>query len=189
VNYLPESALQDPDQIKSILNDRLSAYDLLDGLVKNPERLNKDMICSIHARLMKTCRFNDPVHYVAAGKTRTETRKTVIIRGTVKIECCPFPDVDAVIEYVCRMAKVKISIARVFILVSTLDAFTFLDFDIFVAMDQELAEPFRRSKLASSGPRHLPSFRRWERALGAIACLCLSHTTWISPDLDHVGST
>ncbi|KAF8072092.1 fido domain-containing protein [Lyophyllum atratum] len=53
---------------------------------------------------MKNCRFSD-LHYTPAGKTRTETKKTVAVAGTYMIECCPFPEVDAEVEYICRMAK------------------------------------------------------------------------------------
>ncbi|KAF8959837.1 hypothetical protein BDZ97DRAFT_2041742 [Flammula alnicola] len=45
---------------------------------------------------MKTCRFSD-LHYIPGGKSRTETRKT--------IECCPFPEVDEELDYICKMAK------------------------------------------------------------------------------------
>ncbi|KAI0319598.1 fido domain-containing protein [Amylostereum chailletii] len=54
---------------------------------------------------MKTCRFTDELHYVSAGKTRTETRKTVIITGVYDVQCCPFPEVDHELEYICMMAK------------------------------------------------------------------------------------
>ncbi|KIM47313.1 hypothetical protein M413DRAFT_64116 [Hebeloma cylindrosporum] len=53
---------------------------------------------------MKTCQYTD-LHYIPAGKTREETRKTVIVAGTYKIECCPFPRVDEELEYICKMAK------------------------------------------------------------------------------------
>lgn len=55
---------------------------------------------------MKTCRFSGE-HYVAAGKTRTETRKTAVVTGAYSIECCPFPEVDTELAYICRMAKVR----------------------------------------------------------------------------------
>jgi len=67
------------------------------------------MICRVHSRLMNSCQYSD-LYYAPAGKTRTETRKTVILAGAYKIECCPFPDVDGELEYICRMAKVRISI-------------------------------------------------------------------------------
>ena len=64
---------------------------------------------------MKTCRFSD-LHYIPAGKTRTETRRTVIVAGAYKIECCPFPEVDGELEYICKMAKVRlIHVSRLFI--------------------------------------------------------------------------
>jgi hypothetical protein len=105
VNYLPESSLQDAATIKSILNDTLAAYNLLSELSENVEDIDKAVTCRIHSRLMKTCQFSTP-HYIPAGKTRAETRKTVIVAGTYKIECCPFPDVDVELEYICKMAKV-----------------------------------------------------------------------------------
>ncbi|RDB17125.1 Adenosine monophosphate-protein transferase FICD [Hypsizygus marmoreus] len=107
VTCLPESVLKDPTRIKSILNDTLAAYELLGALVTNTEDLDKAAIRRIHACLTKTCRFND-VHYIPAGTTRTETRKTVIVTGTYNIECCPFPDVDAEVQYICKMAKVNL---------------------------------------------------------------------------------
>jgi hypothetical protein len=79
------------------------------------EGLDKDAICHVHSRLMKTCRFSD-LHYIPAGKTRTETRRTVIVGGAYKIECCPFPEVDGELEYICKMAKVRlIDVSRLFI--------------------------------------------------------------------------
>jgi hypothetical protein len=128
VDYLPDSAIQDPAKIKSILNDMLAvcvfvfsttllspsnsdrhiigqAYELLHRLVDDVEGLDKDIICHIHTHFMKTCRFSD-MHYAPAGKTRTETRKSVIVSGVYMIECCPFPEVDVEVEYICKMAKV-----------------------------------------------------------------------------------
>jgi hypothetical protein len=72
------------------------------------EGLDKDAICGIHSRLMKTCRFSD-LHYIPAGKMHTETQKTVIVAGVYKIECCPFPEVDGELEYICKMVKVRLS--------------------------------------------------------------------------------
>ena len=82
------------------------AYKLLSGLNENVEGINNAAICRIHSCLMKACQFSAS-HYTPAGKTRTETRKTVIVAGAYKIECCPFPNVDAELEYICRMAKVR----------------------------------------------------------------------------------
>ena len=62
---------------------------------------------------MKNCRYSD-LHYIPAGKTRTETWKTVIVAGSYKVECCPFPDVDGELEYICKMAKVRMFVCRVF---------------------------------------------------------------------------
>lgn len=128
------------------------AYNFLGTLATDPKPLNKDVICSIHACLMNTCRFSDGRHYIAAGKTRTETRKTVIIGGSAKIECCPFPDVDMEVEYICKMAKV------VFVLYPCIHPRSFIScFRILVAMDHIVAEPFRSSKLVSPGLSLLPS--------------------------------
>ncbi|KAF8160046.1 fido domain-containing protein [Crassisporium funariophilum] len=102
VNYLPESSLQDPATIKRILNDTLAAYNLVSELCENVDHLNKDIVCRIHSRLMKNCQFSGQ-YYIPAGKTRTETRKTVIVAGSYNIECCPFPEVDAELEYICKM--------------------------------------------------------------------------------------
>ena len=82
------------------------AYKLLSELCNNVGNLDRATICRIHSRLMKTCQYTD-LHYIPAGKTRTETRKTVIVAGTYKIECCPFPVVDEELEYICKMARVR----------------------------------------------------------------------------------
>lgn len=83
------------------------AYKLLSELVEDVENIDKDTICRIHSSLMKTCQFTGK-YYIAAGKTRTETRKTVIVAGSYyNIECCPFPKVDDELNYICRMAKVN----------------------------------------------------------------------------------
>ena len=58
---------------------------------------------------MNSCQYSD-LSYTPAGKTRTETRKTVFLSGAYKIGCCPFPDVDGELEYICKMAKVRIFI-------------------------------------------------------------------------------
>lgn len=64
---------------------------------------------------MKACRFSD-LRYIPAGKTRTETQKTVIVAGVYNIECCPFPEVDGELEYICKMAKVRLlDVCRLFI--------------------------------------------------------------------------
>jgi hypothetical protein len=60
-------------------------------------------------------------------------RKTVITGGSAKIECCPFPDVDTEVEYICKMAQVGFFAACLFIL-----AFI-LCFRILVAMDHIMA--------------------------------------------------
>ncbi|KAF9036621.1 fido domain-containing protein [Panaeolus papilionaceus] len=107
----PDSAMKEVDTIRNILKDTLAAFEILLSLVDkdgNLADINKDVICRIHARLMKTCQFNIPGNCqgIPAGMTRTETRKTVLVSGiTYKVECCPFPDVDTELEYICRMAK------------------------------------------------------------------------------------
>ncbi|KIM36009.1 hypothetical protein M413DRAFT_449459 [Hebeloma cylindrosporum] len=104
VAVLPQSSLRDSSKIKNILNDTLAAYKILSELCDDLTSLDSATICRIHSCLMKTCRYGD-LNYVPAGKTRTETRKTVIVSGAYKIECCPFPDVDKELEYICKMAK------------------------------------------------------------------------------------
>ncbi|KIJ60752.1 hypothetical protein HYDPIDRAFT_98137 [Hydnomerulius pinastri MD-312] len=56
---------------------------------------------------MKNDRFidGDSWRCVVAGETRTVTRKTVIVAGTYKVQCCPFPQVDKELDYFCKMAK------------------------------------------------------------------------------------
>ncbi|KAK0441257.1 fido domain-containing protein [Desarmillaria tabescens] len=52
---------------------------------------------------METSRFSET--YTPPGRTRAWTRKTVIIAGNYKIQCCPFPEVDNELDYICKMAK------------------------------------------------------------------------------------
>ncbi|KAK0190378.1 fido domain-containing protein [Armillaria mellea] len=52
---------------------------------------------------METSRFGET--YIPPGQTRTSTKKTVVIAGNYKIQCCPFPEVDNELEYICKMAK------------------------------------------------------------------------------------
>ncbi|KAF8797596.1 hypothetical protein BYT27DRAFT_7125328 [Phlegmacium glaucopus] len=42
--------------------------------------------------------------YIAPGSTRSLTRKTVIVTGVTKIQCCPYPVVDDELDYICKMA-------------------------------------------------------------------------------------
>ena len=67
-------------------------------------------ICCAHSLFMKSCQYSD-LCYIPAGKTRTETWKTVIVAGAYKIECCPFPDVDRDLEHICKMARVSVFVA------------------------------------------------------------------------------
>ena len=85
---------------------------LVSELHENVKGINNAMICHIHSHLMKSCQFSS-LHYIPAGKTRTETHKTVVVAGAYKTECCPFPNVDAELEYICRMAKVGCSVVCV----------------------------------------------------------------------------
>ncbi|PPQ77165.1 hypothetical protein CVT25_010793 [Psilocybe cyanescens] len=100
----PHSVLSHPENIRSILKDTVAAYHQLTPLVSNTQPLDMPAACAIHATLMKTCRFTES-RYVAPGITRTETRKTVVVSGSYNAQMCPYPQVDAEFEYVCRMAK------------------------------------------------------------------------------------
>jgi hypothetical protein len=139
------------------------AYELLRTLVDDVEGLDKDTICRIHARFMKTCRFSD-MHYIPAGRTRTETRKNVVVSGVYVIECCPFPEVDVEVEYICKMAKVSTFVACGFV-----HAFI-MNFDI-VAVYQKVAEPICSSKLVSSGILQVPSIRSMAISLSILMLL------------------
>ncbi|KAF8644876.1 hypothetical protein AX16_008222 [Volvariella volvacea WC 439] len=115
VHTLLDSEETDPTRIKNILNDTLSAYKLIQPLVTNPQLLRKESICSIHSRLMNTCRFpsnHSNSHYRPPGETRTVTCKTVYISGTLPIQCCPFPDVDTELEYICEVSKKRLTLAE-----------------------------------------------------------------------------
>ena len=80
---------------------------MLTPMLSNSTVLDKPIVCSIHETLMKSCRITDN-QYIAAGSTRTLTKKTVAMSsGTYSIQTCPFPEVDAELEYICRMAKVR----------------------------------------------------------------------------------
>ncbi|TFK31902.1 fido domain-containing protein [Crucibulum laeve] len=54
---------------------------------------------------MRTCRFSNQQHYIAAGKTRTETRTTAIISGMYNVQFCPFSDVDGELEVICKLSR------------------------------------------------------------------------------------
>lgn len=99
----PQSRIHNALMIRSILNDTLAAYELLPAVVADPSKLTPDLIRDVHARLMKTNSFGET--YIPPGQTRTLTKKTVVIAGNYKIQCCPFPDVDNELDYICKMAK------------------------------------------------------------------------------------
>ncbi|RPD82134.1 hypothetical protein L226DRAFT_528334 [Lentinus tigrinus ALCF2SS1-7] len=100
-----ESKLHDADKIRQILSDTISAYGILDELLREPEKLNRSSICEAHARLMHTCRFLEPGRYIPPGETRSTTRTTVDILGYNSAQCCPFTEVDKEVDYICNMSK------------------------------------------------------------------------------------
>jgi hypothetical protein len=112
--------------------------------------LDKATICRVHSCLMNSCQYSD-LYYVPAGKTRTETRKTVNVVGAYKVECCPFSDVDGELEYVCKMAKVKMFVVRRFFYFIYFASS--LGFYFFVAVDQVVAESLCNSELDTLGIR------------------------------------
>ncbi|PPQ65314.1 hypothetical protein CVT24_011441 [Panaeolus cyanescens] len=142
----PDSELKDTSTIRLILKDTLVAFEMLLSLIDKDGNLidiNKDAICRIHARLMKTCQFNVPgnCHGIPSGKTRTETRKTVIVAGiTYKVECCPFPDVDAELDYQSHTTITN------------------------KAMDSDMEESFWDVELVSFSVRQMSSLRGRKRA-------------------------
>ncbi|KAF9557003.1 hypothetical protein CPC08DRAFT_710728 [Agrocybe pediades] len=99
-----DSDMHDTEVIRRILQDTLSAYDLLTPLINHPDTLTPTIICEIHARVMNTCRYIGK-QYTPPGRTRAETQKTVVVMGAYTIQCCPFTEVDKELEYICRMAK------------------------------------------------------------------------------------
>lgn len=103
VDTQPQSCIHDASMIKSILNDILEAYQLLSAVVADPSKLTPGLACDVHARLMETSRFGET--HIPPGQTRTSTKKTVVIAGNYKIQCCPFPEVDNELDYICKMAK------------------------------------------------------------------------------------
>ncbi|KAF9012115.1 hypothetical protein BDZ89DRAFT_963692 [Hymenopellis radicata] len=59
---------------------------------------------------MRTCKFGNS--YIPPGQTRTETKQTIHITGAYSIQCCPYPEVDDELEYICKMAKQYIKNVR-----------------------------------------------------------------------------
>ncbi|KAJ7240143.1 fido domain-containing protein [Mycena haematopus] len=91
--------------IKSILNDTLAAYDILDLIVKGDYNLSPDKISEIHSKLLETARFHGQ-DYVPPGDTRTTTRHTVYV-GTPagRVKFCPYTLVDSELVAICRSAN------------------------------------------------------------------------------------
>ncbi|KAG6810824.1 hypothetical protein H0H92_010183 [Tricholoma furcatifolium] len=104
IQCLPASNIQDPEIVRLILHDELSAYEML-PLIQKPSDLTREKFCQIHAILMRTCRFSESGKYIAPRKTRNETRKTVVIDGTTCVETAPYFKVDKELDYICRMVK------------------------------------------------------------------------------------
>ncbi|KAG2002928.1 hypothetical protein CC2G_003573 [Coprinopsis cinerea AmutBmut pab1-1] len=104
VEWTEHSCVQDVSQIRAILEDTFAAYEMLTPFIAEPAHLNKQAICDVHRRLMQTAGYLES-SYIPPGRTRTETRKTVLLSGAYSIEFCPFEEVDAEVEYICRMAK------------------------------------------------------------------------------------
>jgi hypothetical protein len=130
----------------------LQAYELLLPLADNPASLDKTALCRIHAALMKTCRFVDT--YTPLGMTRSATRKTVFVAGTYNIQCCPFNQVDAELDRICNLAKVRTALAAQ----PSVDIAD-LSMTFSVAMEPNVAEPIRHGELAPPGARQMPPLR------------------------------
>ncbi|THH31096.1 hypothetical protein EUX98_g3093 [Antrodiella citrinella] len=101
------SFVTEPLSIKTILEDMLDVYDTVWQIADNQKPISKEMLSQIHTRFMDTCRFVSDNHYIAAGVTRTDTLKTVVIRGDQPIQLCPYPDVVKELAYICNVLNVN----------------------------------------------------------------------------------
>jgi hypothetical protein len=91
---------------------------------------------------MKTCQISH-FHFTPGGKTRTETRNTVVVAGAYIIQCRPFSDVDTEIDYIRKMSRVRLSVSHGYMCIPAI-------FRAFIAVDQVLAEPICNGELATS---------------------------------------
>lgn len=84
------------------------AYHQLGEITDDTKKLTRENICRIHNYLMRNSRvMPDSDLYMTPGSTRSLTRKTVIVLGVTKIQCCPYPAVDDELDYMCKMAVVS----------------------------------------------------------------------------------
>ena len=118
--------------------------------------LDKITICHIHSLITKSCQYSI-LDYIPAEKTLAEIQKSVIVVGAYKIKCCPFPDVDKEVEYICMMAKVRVFVPYGFF--SFTDLIYLLGFYFFVAMGEVITDFIPNSELDSSGTCQVPSVR------------------------------
>jgi len=101
------SLVSDPSNIKAILEEILTAYETVNQIAENQKPISKELLSLIHMRFMDTCRFVSDNHYIATGVTRTDTLKTVVIRGDKPIQLCPYADVTKELAYICNVINVN----------------------------------------------------------------------------------
>ncbi|VDB84612.1 unnamed protein product [Peniophora sp. CBMAI 1063] len=105
VNVAPRSVIRDRKTIATILNDTLSAYDLLYDVIEDPSKFTPEIVCAAHRRVMLTARFEG--RYVPAGVTRSITRDMVGINSGEDgfIQCCPHEEVDQELSTICELTR------------------------------------------------------------------------------------
>ncbi|KAJ7747676.1 fido domain-containing protein [Mycena maculata] len=100
-----QSDIKENGVIKSILEDTLLAYDIVNLVVKHQHDLTSDKISEIHSRVVATARFHGQ-HYVPPGDTRTTTRHTVYVNTpTGRVKFCPYNLVDSELVVICKLTK------------------------------------------------------------------------------------
>lgn len=99
-----ESSLTNEDKIRSILNDTLGAFDLLQKVLDRKRPVDIGLIKEMHFKLMFTERFTEAGGYIAAGELRSVTKQTVVVgaRGDKPIQLCPHEEVEQELGYICR---------------------------------------------------------------------------------------
>ena len=126
LNVLPQSFLQDAAKIRNILNDFIiliknlcQAYKRLSELCDNVAGLDKATICRVHSP--DSCRVVNITTCTTSLGGKNGNAEDSYCGGAYKIECCPCPNVDGELDYICKMAKVRTFVVRFIFLVFTSD--------------------------------------------------------------------
>ncbi|EFI26716.1 hypothetical protein CC1G_15637 [Coprinopsis cinerea okayama7 len=86
--YLRKLAIE-TNHVESVFSLTDEAYEMLTPFIAEPAHLNKQAICDVHRRLMQTAGYLES-SYIPPGRTRTETRKTVLLSGMCYSACLWF---------------------------------------------------------------------------------------------------